>query len=105
MSMARLSIIAEAIDTVIPLLAPVAALPTIPLVERQVHALPLATCLRVSALLPASSTVKAVCHQVHTLLLATIRPGATSSKADFWVLVAFERFAALIWLGEEATDP
>lgn len=92
MSMKLLSIVAEAMDTVMPLLTPVVALPTMPLVKCQVHTLPLTTGLCVFALFPTSSTIDPVGHQVHTLPLATIRPRASCSKADFWVLVAFEHF-------------
>ncbi|KAG9447612.1 hypothetical protein H6P81_013740 [Aristolochia fimbriata] len=91
---------AEAVDAVIPLLAPVVAAAAVPLVVGQVDAFPPAASRRELALHAAAAAVVVVRLQVHALVPATgasLRPGA---EADIRVLMARNR--SRVVLGKEA---
>lgn len=101
------SVAAHAVDAVLAVLAPVVAHATMPLVVRQVDALPAAASLRVLALLLARAAVVVVILQVHALVVAACRVlPRGKGVAHVVVLVAViggSRVPRL--LGEEATHP
>ena len=83
----ELTIATQPISTRATILAPVIAPATVPLIDRWVHALSPATCLRVLALVPTLSTVEFVAHHIHTLFVATIGAGAALGYTNPRVLV------------------
>eukprot|EP00268_Persea_americana_P067726 TRINITY_DN93527_c0_g1_i1.p3 TRINITY_DN93527_c0_g1~~TRINITY_DN93527_c0_g1_i1.p3 ORF type:complete len:111 (+),score=19.70 TRINITY_DN93527_c0_g1_i1:188-520(+) len=99
-----LTIVAEAIYTVNPLLALVVAAPTVPLIKRQVHAFPTTASRRELALVPTLAAVLVVRPQVDALVVAAVRPRAAWQLANFRVLAAFMAPSVPLLLVEEAAS-
>lgn len=99
-----LTIVAEAIYTVNPLLALVVAAPAVPLIKRQVHAFPPTASRRELALDPTLAAVLVVRLQVDALVVAAVRSRAALQLANFRVLAAFLAPLLLLLVEEAASS-
>ena len=98
-------VIAHSIYAKFTFLAPVIALPAVPLIKRKQHTLSSAAIFCVFTLSLACTAILFVCRQVHALVVAAFIVFTLQNLAYFVVFVAVVSGSRILFCCEEPTQP